>query len=240
VTANVLAMGVLLLGLIVGVARLWRTRADVPTARLALAALAGIVLSAPFVPPIDADAMRAYAVTLPFILFIVAAAVGQRQASQVRPEAGPLLAAGVSAVLMLLKVLGPKLARGTSSAEPVPAATRCASDGRAYAFQTHPSLMVRVIARDQALPAFPYPSSTVQSGSLEDDPEAPPGAAKLSDVAAGNTAGLGREVGSDRIRFFSAPTAAMPATIGTVVGCGPAQPTARIVTLEPLRASTER
>lgn len=44
---------------------------------MVIAALIGIVLSVPFVPPWDADSMRAYAATLPFIALIPAWGIGR-------------------------------------------------------------------------------------------------------------------------------------------------------------------
>lgn len=62
--AWIVALNVLM---IAGGVMLWRNRRR-PLAVLNFAAWAGILLSVPFVPPWDADNMRAYAATLPFVL----------------------------------------------------------------------------------------------------------------------------------------------------------------------------
>jgi hypothetical protein len=100
--------------LIVGAVVLWRNRQR-PVALLLIAAWAGMLLSVPFVPPWDADNMRAYAATLPFIIGVAAMALsswrGGPGAQGDRGCAGaprPVLDLLVfSAILLGMQVLGP-------------------------------------------------------------------------------------------------------------------------------------
>jgi hypothetical protein len=82
------------------------------TSRLLLCAAAGIVVSVPFVPPWDADRMRAYAATIPFIVVIPGlglAALRDLRRTPTMSKAGltastdrGLLICGVGATVLLL------------------------------------------------------------------------------------------------------------------------------------------
>lgn len=84
-----------------------RRRSD-PHASLLLAALAGILLSVPFIPPVDSDRLRIYAATVPLTAALVAvgaALIGARLSGDGGPKdlSRPnMIAPGVGAAALLL------------------------------------------------------------------------------------------------------------------------------------------
>jgi|GEM_PF-1512800 len=113
--------------LAVGVVVLWRNPRR-PLALLTIATWAGILLSVPFVPPWDADNMRAYATTLPFVIMLPVMGLFCRRPDKLgwgTGEAGgaPSPSAGlwsVSAILLALQVLGPMMGIAAGLARSAP------------------------------------------------------------------------------------------------------------------------
>jgi hypothetical protein len=91
-----------------------------PIPALLLAALAGTILSVPFVPPWEADRMRAYAATLPFyvtypavgLVFLFSRFTRMPLLHDTRPIEFPGILIGVSAALVAFVVSGPLVVRG--------------------------------------------------------------------------------------------------------------------------------
>ena len=85
---------------------MWRRRSD-PHASLLLAALTGILLSVPFIPPSDSDRLRVYAATVPLTAALVAVGAGlvaARRLGHTAPRSVSVLglAAGTGAAALLL------------------------------------------------------------------------------------------------------------------------------------------
>ncbi|HWU40616.1 MAG TPA: hypothetical protein VN203_23465, partial [Candidatus Acidoferrum sp.] len=104
-----------------GLVVLWRNHRR-PLPLLIIAAWAGILFSVPFVPPWDADNMRAYAATIPFVVALPIMGLSYRREGKLQWLAGGQRRAVVratdlyvfSALLIALQLLGP-LARITGA-----------------------------------------------------------------------------------------------------------------------------
>ena len=131
--------GLLAAGLVV----LWRKRQH-PLPLLVSVSWVGILLSVPFVPPWDADNMRAYAATIPFVIALPMTGLayrleGRTQSFEGEPEGTSSRATdlyAVSLLLIALQVLGPLAgvagarARLTNGKERLCAA-KCTAGGQA-------------------------------------------------------------------------------------------------------------
>jgi hypothetical protein len=101
-------------GALAGILVLWRNRRSALTA-LTAAAWVGIFLSVPFAPPWDAENMRAYAATMPFLALLPVLGVGLRQRQPMErwaPDPQPLSWAmadltALSLLLIVVQFLGP-------------------------------------------------------------------------------------------------------------------------------------
>jgi hypothetical protein len=145
--------GLLVAGLLVA-ARNWRRR----LVRLVAAAWVGTLLSVPFVPPWDADNMRAYAATLPFVVALPMlgllyrrggdAAWGETgEASRSRRRAGVWVCAGL---LLCLQGLGLFLVGTSEALKPprMPAAScvaACDPVGHGLALHVDPRTAVHLV-----------------------------------------------------------------------------------------------
>jgi hypothetical protein len=140
-----------------------------PIPALLLAAFLGTFLSIPFVPPWEADRMRAYASTLPF--YVIYPAVGltfllsqfkrmpwlkAMRATRVteafdatRPIEFPKILISVSAILVVFVVTGPLLVRLLAQPEEHTAVT-CAAGSRAIYARIPTGSYVRFVSNDQA------------------------------------------------------------------------------------------
>jgi len=143
--------------MIVGLVVLWRNRRR-SLALLTIAAWAGILLSVPFAPPWDADNMRAYAATLPFVVALPIAGLtygrtgklvweqGERQNRA--PRSTGLLT--FCAILLGLQILGPLSVKagwaGRSTEEPAASCTvNCEAPGRVVRLYIDPRATVHLV-----------------------------------------------------------------------------------------------
>jgi hypothetical protein len=140
-----------------------------PRCSLLLVALLGILLSVPFVPPIDADLMRAYAATIPVTAAIagVGAGYGWRWISRRRrvatrdPDVSDQVAPGVGLLLVAFLLAGPLAVRLTARPS-VLAAPECPEGQEAF--------VVRVAAgaRIDLVPARPPFQTRVPTVRIDD------------------------------------------------------------------------
>jgi hypothetical protein len=142
-------------GALAGIFVLWRNRRAALTT-LTAAAWIGIFLSVPFAPPWDAENMRAYAATMPFLVAppVLGAGLMQRRpmgrwGNDPRPRSGT--SADVTTLCLLLIVaqfLGPVAILGsgwrpTAGTEPT-CAVRCESGRQRYLAVLNPSAAVHL------------------------------------------------------------------------------------------------
>jgi hypothetical protein len=126
---NVLARRAWLVGLnllaVAGLVRLWRSRRS-PCQQLICALWLGMLASVPFAPPWDADYMRAYAATAPFIVALPLLGIARPVPSDpARPPgerrdrlAGSAGLVALCAVLLGLQAAGPFAVRGLAAPAP--------------------------------------------------------------------------------------------------------------------------
>jgi len=142
-----LAAGLNLLGL-AGMAVAWLRRRG-PDGGLLLAALLGLLASSPFVPPWDADNMRAYAATIPLMAVLPVLLFTARPAADISgfPDLRPGLAApaAAAALLCLLCTLAPLFVRaaGALGADLEPSA--CPAGAQAMVYIPRPGCAVAVV-----------------------------------------------------------------------------------------------
>src|SRR5262249_45187642 len=118
--SNLIVVGLLNVSLFLGLFRLWKRRSEIREAPFLLFGFTGILLSAPFAPPIDADSMRAYAATFPFLVSITGfGMVGffglKPQAEKIPERTFLAILMFLSAGLILIVVLGPRFVRKSVS-----------------------------------------------------------------------------------------------------------------------------
>ena len=123
-----------------------------PEAWLALCAGAGILASVPFAPPWDADLMRAYAATMPFMLLFPAMAAPARlarpgralssKASTPSPPAGDTGLLVLAFLVVPLVCLAPLMLRQRPS--PAPPAAGARADGALWTLRLLPGSQVRL------------------------------------------------------------------------------------------------
>jgi len=143
--------------MIVGLVVLWRNPRR-SLALLTIAAWAGILLSVPFAPPWDADNMRAYAATLPFVVALpmmglmygrTGKLVWEQEERQNRaPRSTGLLT--FCAILLGLQILGPLSVKagwgGRSTGEPAASCTmNCEAPGRVVHLYLDPRATVHLV-----------------------------------------------------------------------------------------------
>jgi hypothetical protein len=224
---NLIVVSLLNLCLFAGVFRLWKCRAEIKEARLLLFAFTGIVLSAPFVPPIDADSMRAYAATFPFVALItgigMASVFGLGPWREAAAE-GPVIpiAAILSASVISIALLGPSAVRGAGTQANFELQKLCSANEKSYVFQTHPALAVHVLEDSgQGLKEY-YPSTTVDIDFYRknlDFNHYLVSREQLKIVAPGSTIFVARELEDDHMVFFLAATAEVANKKGIFSGC---------------------
>lgn len=217
--------------LVVGLVVAWRSRRSA-SGSLALACWAGILLSVPFAPPWDADNMRAYATTIPFLLTVPLMgaavllpaerhpAVDPPPAWRWEPVALAVLLAGALASGPFLRGAGAPLtpANGTGSGCPCQA-------GEARTVWVNPRNAVHLVAppleggarragnfvnvRDLRMPSMlrPYPE-TLQSGS------------GIAGLPAGTTLAVAFDREQGRVIYVQSDSAVFPDVVTMTQVCG--------------------
>src|SRR5262249_12832135 len=125
----------------------WKKRFARQDAYFLLLAFAGILLSAPFVPPIDADSMRAYSATFPVVVSITAVGIARLCGVKAHGDSIPdgtvrMMLISLSAGVILVAVLGPWLVRGSAHEAFSQTRNACPVGETSYVFQTHPAMAV--------------------------------------------------------------------------------------------------
>jgi hypothetical protein len=224
---NLMVIAALNVCLWYGLWRLWKSRSEVREAGVLICLFAAMWLSAPFVPPIDADSMRAYAATFPVVLILTSIGVvglfgvGWQQV-RVPERTSLALSIGLSAALILLAVLGPWYVRGTLPRQTVQLQKACAAGEQSYVFDTSPVLAVHLVDESSRTFGDYYPSTRLNVAAfrrnlhIAEDPQL----GEWSDVAAGNTIVAGRDVAEGRVFLFVARTSEVSTKKGTFRACG--------------------
>jgi hypothetical protein len=224
---NLIVVILLNVCLFAGLARLWKWRSELREARFLLFAFIGILLSAPLVPPIDADSMRAYAATFPFIAVItgigIAALSGLRFRSEITP-APPVhsMVVFLSAGVILIAVLGPWSVRGAMSHAYPQVQKLCPANERSYLVQTHPVLAVHLVEGSGQTFKDYYPATTLNVDSFRKNLDFNGYLAnreQLKSIPPGSTIFLARDLAEDRIVFFLAATSEFVNSKGILTGC---------------------
>jgi hypothetical protein len=204
---------------------------------LPLACIAGVLASVPFLPPVDADSMRAYAATIPVVSLIVG--LGASAVWTMIGRLGPLRAADVAGarsddhavapgVLLLLggvavaaAVVGPALIGLEAAGAPaaVFAAAPCPEGASAFYLDVVPGSVVNVVDDGAALRSGPrgLRQSDLRRNIVPLYPELK---AEVSSLDAGTTIFTGPTLGTYRRGvWLFAKTADMPATRTTMRAC---------------------
>ncbi len=226
--SNLIVVSLLNVCLFLGFFRLWKRRSEVTEASFLLFAFAGILLSAPFAPPIDADSMRAYAATFPFLILITAFGMtelfGLKQQYEKIPERTFLVMVIVlSGGLISLAIVSPYLVRGRVAHAFSQVRRVCPAGEKSYVFQTHPVLAVDLVEKSgQTVKDF-YPSTRLNVESFKENldyNEDLLSREQLINVSSGSTIFIGREMADDRVRFFLAATPEVENKNGILSACG--------------------
>jgi len=228
---NLLLIVLLNTCLFFGLFRLWKRYTEIREAPFLLFTFIGIWLSAPFVPPIDADSMRAYAATFPFLVCITSFGMvslfGFKLQSERIPERTCLtMLICLSAGLVLIAVLGPWCVRGRVPHAFSQLQQVCPTGEKSYVFQTHPTLAVHLVEDSSRTLKDYYPSTKLNVESFKknlafvDFNEYP--LEPWNHVSSGNTIFMGREVTEDRVLLFMATTLEVVNKKGILSSCGDA------------------
>lgn len=147
-----LVAGLNLLGM-AGMAVAWLQRRG-PDGGLVLAAMLGLLASSPFVPPWDADNMRAYAATIPLMAVFPVLPFTVRSTSPPQDirnvpgiQTGTLTPAVAAVILCLLCTLGPVLVRAGGWRGADLGTHACQADAQAMAYVPHGGCAVTVIEK---------------------------------------------------------------------------------------------
>ena len=214
--------------LFAGLARLWKWRAEAREARFLLIAFIGILLSAPFAPPVDADSMRAYAATFPFIAVITGIGMAALSGLRLRSETTPAPAVHstvvfVSAGVVLIAVLGPWSVRGGMSHDAYPQVQKpCPATEKRYVFQTHPVLAVHLVEGPRQTAKDYYPSTSLGIESFRANLHFNPHLSnreELKSISPGSTIFLARDLADDKTIVFLAATSEIASRKGILSGC---------------------
>jgi hypothetical protein len=226
---NLIVVGLLNVSLFCGLFRLWKRRSESREASFLLFAFTGILLSAPFAPPIDADSMRAYAATFPFLILITAFGMaglfGLKPQGEKMPERTVLpMLISLSAGLILIAVLGPWFVRGRVRHAFSQVQKVCPAGEKDYIFQTRPVLAVDLVEQSGQTFKDSYPSTKVNLESFKknlpfNEYLSNPNREQLNHVSSGSTIFMGREIADDRVRFFLAATPEVENKKGILSAC---------------------
>ena len=225
--------GLLAAGLVV----LWRNHRR-PLPRLIIAAWAGILLSVPFVPPWDADNMRAYAATTPFVIALPIMGLSYRREGKMQWFAGEQKKASprvtdlyvFSALLIALQILGPlagiagATARVANGQEKL-FAVKCAPNCQARLVSIDPRISIHLVD-SVAGQAADRPGNYVNVRDLrerkhiKDYPDVWHIWRAISRLPAGTTLAMAYDVRSGDTVYVQSSSTVFPRSLGLVVLCG--------------------
>jgi hypothetical protein len=184
-----------------------------PTNRLLLWATAGIVLSVPFVPPWDAEAMRAYAATIPIMMTIPA--LGLAAAGDLLPTRRisasattfstdhDLLRWGVA--VTVLGLLLPLATRAIARPRHLPVVI-CATGETAAVVRVRPGSFISLVAEGQPEALGVVRASTLRAGIKGLGPWYPEVDSTLAAIAAPAMVAVTSDLRSGRGLWLAAPT----------------------------------
>jgi len=225
--------GLLAAGLVV----LWRNHRR-PLPRLIIAAWAGILLSVPFVPPWDADNMRAYAATIPFVIALPMMGLSYRRegktqwfAEEQRTASPRVIDLYVfSALLIALQTLGPlagiagATARSANGQEKL-FAVKCGHKCQARLVSIDPRTSIHLVDSMAGL-AADRPGNYVNVRDLrerkhiKDYPDVWYIWHAISRLPAGTTLAMAYDVRSGDTVYVQSRSTVLPPSQGLVVLCG--------------------
>ena len=225
---NLIVVSLLNVCLFSGLLYLWRRRVNIRVAPFLLCAFAGIVLSAPFAPPIDSDSMRAYAATFPIVALVTAfgitalSGVNQRFGNPGKHSCrGTVIC--LSAGLVLVAIVGPWVVRGNLDGGFFQTQKVCLASEKSYFFQTHPALAVDLVEKSDKAVVDLYPSTRVNLEAFRKNlayNQELSNSGQLNNILAGNTMFVGRDLSDDSVRLFLAGTPEVQNKKGILNGCG--------------------
>ena len=225
--------GLLAAGLIV----LWRNHRR-PLPLLIIAAWAGILLSVPFVPPWDADNMRAYAATIPFIIALPMLGLSYRREGKTQWSAGEQSGASpqvtdlwvFSALLVALQILGPLAAIAGATARLADGqerlcAVKCAPNAQARLVFIDPRTSIHLVDSMAGLTAD-RPGNYVNVRELrerkhiKDYPDVWQMWRAMSRLPAGTTLAVAYDGRTGDAVYIQSSSTEFPRSQGSVVLCG--------------------
>jgi hypothetical protein len=225
--------GLLAAGLVV----LWRNHRR-PLPRLIIAAWAGILLSVPFVPPWDADNMRAYAATIPFVIALPMMGLSYRREGKTQwfaeeqrrasPRVTDLYV--FSALLIALQILGPLAGIGGATARLANGqeklfAVKCAHNCQARLVSIDPRTSIHLVDSMVGL-AADRPGNYVNVRDLrerkhiKDYPDVWHIWHAISRLPPGTTLAMAYDVRSGDTVYVQSSSTVLPPSQGLVVLCG--------------------
>lgn len=225
--------GLLAAGLVV----LWRNHRR-PLPLLIIAAWSGIFLSVPFVPPWDADNMRAYAATIPFVIALPMMGLAYRREGKAQWLAGEQKGASprvtdlyvFSALLIAVQIFGPlagiagaaaRLANGQQKV----CAVKCAPNCQARLVSIDPRTSIHLVDSMAGL-AADRPGNYVNVRDLrerkhiQDYPDVWYIWHAISRLPAGTTLALAYDVRSGDTIYVQSRSTVFPPSQGLVLLCG--------------------
>jgi hypothetical protein len=223
--------------MIAGSVVLWRNRRT-PFALLNIAAWTGILLSVPFVPPWDADNMRAYAATIPWVIALPALGLRLRhgekgtwdQEGMKSPGLASTDLAVFTAILLGLQILGPLtlIAGGPPRWKMDPAIScgpNCRDTARAGLVYLDPRIAVRLTeSAEEASTAGPANTVDVRNlrerKHIKDYPDLWQIWRELSRIPGGTTLALGFDLRRGEIVYIQSSSAGFPRSPGVASLCG--------------------
>ena len=225
--------------MVAGTVVLWRKRRK-PLALLTIVAWAGILLSVPFVPPWDADNMRAYAATLPFVVALPMMGLtyqrrGSWEEGHETKHGRSLRPVGLlawSALLVALQILGPLAVmagglRRPTSDRAASCAGGCEAPRRVVRVYLDPRLTVHLVDSPEdgrAIPAGHTLNRRDLRGRIhmKDYPDTWHMWRTISRMPAGTALTLAFDVQQGAGVYVQSPSAVLPRDPGVFALCGEA------------------
>jgi hypothetical protein len=239
---NLIIAAMLNVCLFLGLLQLWKQRFARQDARFLLFAFAGVLLSAPFAPPIDADSMRAYSATFPIVVAITAVGIARLCGVKAHNDSNPdgavqMMLIPLSAVVILLAVLGPWFVRGSAHEAFSETGNACPVGETSYVFQTHPAMAVHLVEGSGGTLRDVYPSTRLNVASFRDNLTFTGGVFdEWKRLSSGSTIFIGREITEPRVSLFVARTTEIVPYKGVWGGCGqPGPGITRLLSVHALR-----
>ncbi len=223
--------------LVAGSVVLWRNHRQ-PLALLTFAAWTGILLSVPFVPPWDADNMRAYAATIPFVISLPLTGLSYRRESTTQWVAGEQRRASprvadlwiFSALLIALQILGPlagtagataRLANGQEKLCAVKCAPTCQARVVSIDPRTSINLVDSMVDRTTNGPGnYVNVRDLRERKHIKDYPDVWHIWHAISRLPAGTTLAMAYDVQSGDVVYVQSSTTLLPRSQELVMLCG--------------------